>query len=158
MSKIVIRKGVFETNSSSVHAISIVEGSKRDIPGRVFFPAGQFGWEQDNHSDLETKASYLWTAILTCFGETEAYNKAEEIAGVLKAHGVSEVEFQNPRINDYWYVDHGSELLDFVNTVLEREDLLLDYLFGTSMVSTGNDNGEEDGPHCLPEASYVFWK
>lgn len=63
--KIQIRKGVFETNSSSTHAIVIKNDSTiNTYPEKVEFKLGEFGWEYDNYNDVETKASYLWTAIV----------------------------------------------------------------------------------------------
>lgn len=42
--KKVIRRGVFETNSSSVHAISISNAGNLVYPKFVYFEEGEFGW------------------------------------------------------------------------------------------------------------------
>lgn len=66
-----IRKSVFETNSSSTHAICITK--KKDnykIPKHIDFEFGEFGWECDEYHDTRNKASYLITAIFS-------FNKSE---------------------------------------------------------------------------------
>ena len=41
-----IRRGCFETNSSSTHAICITKAdvNKEDLPSHVTFTHGEFGW------------------------------------------------------------------------------------------------------------------
>ena len=58
-----IRKGVFETNSSSTHTIAIDKSDidKNKLPKSVHFGINSFGW--DFRSSNST-AEYLWTAIL----------------------------------------------------------------------------------------------
>ena len=60
-----IRQGVFETNSSSTHAISICEfHSNIELPEVVLFETNQdFGWEFEDYTDVYSKANYLWLAI-----------------------------------------------------------------------------------------------
>ena len=74
--KFCIRKGVFETNSSSTHTVCVSgdlrtdyryyvdnllltdpETNKQYIPTRF----GEFGWEKKSYRDFETKLSYLLT-------------------------------------------------------------------------------------------------
>lgn len=65
-----IRKSIFETNSSSMHAITVT--SK---PGKteylkyhsIDFHTGEFGWDHTIYCDTQAKASYLWTAIVHNF-------------------------------------------------------------------------------------------
>ena len=60
-----IRHGVFETNSSSTHSISIddkeflLDTLVVNSSGNVEIEVGEFGWEQDTYRDASTKASYL---------------------------------------------------------------------------------------------------
>lgn len=63
----VIRRNVFETNSSSTHSISIERGAftPASLPldnGICKIYQGEFGWEQETYNDPATKASYLLTA------------------------------------------------------------------------------------------------
>lgn len=57
-----IRRGVFESNSSSTHSIAISKEKVPNVAGRhVYFGAGEYGWGQDCVGDT---ASYLHTAIV----------------------------------------------------------------------------------------------
>jgi hypothetical protein len=70
--KKVIRKGVFETNSSSTHSITIADSGKlqNTLPitdGKIFVTCEEFGWEQEVHTDAYTKLSYLKTNIFMAY-------------------------------------------------------------------------------------------
>lgn len=95
-----IRKGIFETNSSSTHSVSIEGDKKLDNPNlpvycesnKVKSGFGKFGWEVDSYADQETKLSYLLTMIaevnkrkdnLCSFYELEDFKKVED---VIKKH------------------------------------------------------------------------
>lgn len=69
--KITIRKNVWETNSSSVHAIAVPKKNiDLDETGNfgsfVYFNHGEFGWEHAVYGDVNSKASYLYQAIFEC--------------------------------------------------------------------------------------------
>lgn len=137
-----IRNNVFETNSSSCHAICISKNtvSKSDLPSHVTFARGEFGWEGTEYCDVWSKASYLYEAILSCYyGHAE--EKLNEIKQTLKQYNI-ECDFE-PKNNDWGYIDHGGNTIDFVEAVLEDDDKLLTYLFGDGFIVTGNDNGSE---------------
>ena len=57
-----IRRGTFETNSSSTHAICITKSDvkKCDLSKNVTFTHGEFGWEVEEYYGLWEKASYLY--------------------------------------------------------------------------------------------------
>lgn len=63
--KSVIRKNVFETNSSSCHSISISDSDTLnniptpDVNGNISIYPLNFGWERDIHDDFGSKASYV---------------------------------------------------------------------------------------------------
>ena len=61
-----IRRGVFETNSSSVHSISIIKDDfKGSLPKKFTIDCnGEFGWEVDTYDCPKSKAAYLYQAIL----------------------------------------------------------------------------------------------
>ena len=68
--KVQIRQGIFETNSSSVHAISITKNKPNAEYAKYTtceFHVGEFGWEHVRYYDFNAKASYLWTIIVNCF-------------------------------------------------------------------------------------------
>lgn len=140
-----IRRRCFETNSSSTHAICIAKSDvdKSYLPSHVTFTHGEFGWENNEYSDLWSKASYLYQAICDCYDEHEKEEAMNNISEVLGSYGIT-CNFE-PNSNSRWsdgYIDHGYEAIDFVITVLNDSDKLLRYLFGDSMVITGNDNGD----------------
>lgn len=160
--KTTIRNGVFETNSSSVHAIVVNRGSKRYIPKAVEFTLGCFGWEEENYTTVDEKASYLWTAI--CELKTLTPELLENLRRTLQDAGVSTVSFENPKKESPWayYIDHSYDLSKFVEALLGDQELLLDYLFGESEVVTGNDNSDESMPKfTIPDSKgkeWTYWK
>lgn len=65
-----VRKNIFETNSSSMHAITVTSQPHRikypDME-QIEFHTGEFGWSHIVYCDTHSKASYLWTAIVHNF-------------------------------------------------------------------------------------------
>lgn len=144
-----IRRNCFETNSSSTHAICIAKKivNKEDLPTSVSFSHGEFGWEFATYSDTWSKASYLNEALHSIYHDKEELEeKKSYISEVLERYGVS-VEFEPDEYDEYGYdsgyIDHGYETEEFIREVLNDEDKLLTYLFGNSMVITGNDNSDD---------------
>lgn len=137
-----IRNGVFETNSSSTHAICISKNKVdlNNLPSYVEFARNDFGWSFDVYTSIWGKASYLYEAILECY-YYEAEEKLNHICEVLAKYGIS-CEFSS---GDKYggYIDHGYETIDFVNDVLNDEEKLMTYLFGDSFIVTGNDNSDD---------------
>lgn len=146
-----IRNGVFETNSSSVHSICIQKDKNITLPNSIHFYIGEYEWE----FDCVDTASYLYTLILNSEDKEEKLNT---LKNVLDKHNIN-YTFEEPELKEYWggnkyldtgYVDHGYEAADFVDAVLNDEDLLLRCLFGTgSCVYTGNDNVDEESDMCF---------
>lgn len=145
-----IRNGCFETNSSSTHAICI---SKENYTKRNFikFEIGEFGWEFKIYDDLNSRASYLITAI---FGLdiNVADEKLQQLKDILNDNNI-EYDIPTPEIKSYTYgeeteyyydidgyIDHVRETDTFVNAVLSDSNKLMRYLFGNSLIITGNDN------------------
>ena len=156
-----IRQGVFETNSSSTHAISICEfRPNTELPEVVLFETNQdFGWEFEDYTDVYSKANYLWLAICYKYNnlgdEDELIKAKATISQYLQRIGVK-AEFEDRRyIESEWfddkyidmrgYIDHPGDLYELVDAVLKDPNLLYGYLFNSdSMVSTGNDNDERE--------------
>lgn len=141
-----IRRSCFETNSSSTHAICITKNDvdKTNLPNHVTFTHGEFGWEFDVHEDTWTKASYLYQAICGLYDNPEKQKNLDRITGLLSQYGIS-CEFEPSNSGSYWengYIDHVYDTNDFVEAVLANSETLLRYLFGDSMIVTGNDNGD----------------
>lgn len=154
-----IRNKIFETNSSSIHSIVIGNNGENvysNLPEKVRFTGGAFGWEHEVYTDIEDKASYLFTSLL--YTDTP-YEYMENIKRFLSKWGV-EAEFDEI-IEKHWsdggvyyetkdgyndYVDHGYENRDLVKQLCEDETFLMNYLFSdASYVETSNDNDDYDG-------------
>ena len=149
-----IRRGTFETNSSSTHAICITKGEYRHNSFRhIDFEIGEFGWENDEYDSLYNQASYLITAILS-FDKNNADENLQKLKDILDSNNI---EYTLPELKvDSWeyggktryyydidgYIDHSGETKDFVNDVLSDSDKLFRYLFGNSVIITGNDNSD----------------
>ena len=146
-----IRNNVFETNSSSTHSIAIPK--KCEAPSRVNLYTGDFGWSFDEVD----AADYFYTAIYeTSDTEFELQEKLEKLRSILEAH---DIEYHLARVKHHtWfsnydnkeylslddgYIDHGYELKDFVDELLNDEDKLLRFL-GGGLVFTGNDNSDTE--------------
>ena len=148
MSKIQIRKGLFETNSSSTHCIVIADDDtyKVNYTDTLEFTLGQFGWEHRIYNDTFTKAQYLYTAI--------KYLEDEESLKTLKKRldfFHIPYSFEDVENNACFYIDHGNELKAWLASVCNKEEYLLNYLFSEgSFVATGNDNTDEKPFYSLP--------
>lgn len=159
--KKIIRQNTFETNSSSTHAICIATESALTLPKKLIFKLGEFGWEWKSYSSPEDKAAYLFTAIVYT-NEDESreqlqiddWSEIQWIKNTLDSYGVVAI-FQDPVWRksssgdcswlDYGYIDHGWELKDFLNDILNNENFLMQYLFSSdSCIETGNDNSYGD--------------
>ena len=159
--KKLIRKGVFETNSSSSHSIAIASEDKEfvldtiypDQHGTIIVRGDEFGWDWFKHNDAETKASYAAQQF------THDSNALETLEYVIKEQtGAKRVIFKG--LND-GYVDHesygivGKSAYELKNFIFNKNS----WLFG------GNDNSEADptfyhvpeireGKVILPEYKY----
>lgn len=56
-----IRRGLFETNSSSTHTLVIDKGSLETKVKRIVFDTGEYGWEFDVVKDTQR---YFWSLVL----------------------------------------------------------------------------------------------
>jgi len=71
-----IRRGIFETNSSSSHTLVFVPNEKLDQnikpkQGVVDIMTGEYGWEWESYYSPEEKASYVATAIMNEYDEVD---------------------------------------------------------------------------------------
>lgn len=151
------RQNVFETNSSSTHAICICTNHP-SVPTKVDIKVGEFGWDRVDLTDPEEKLSYLYTYLTywTYYRIYDARNPEsikrakKEIAAVqddlcdrlfkLGCWPTFEtVEETLSRYENYdAYIDHDEGMDDgFVKFVLNHLD---DYLSDDSVIMLGNDN------------------
>lgn len=152
-----IRKGVFETNSSSTHSICIAKDAELTIPKSLAFTFGEFGWELDTLSSVGEKASYLYTGLIA----NKRRDDVEKIFSILRDKGIK-VSAEEPIYKTHTYkdsngkdesyvtcenggyVDHSYDMVDFLNAICGDENKLMQYLFSDmSFVLTGNDNDDE---------------
>lgn len=152
-----IRKGLFETNSSSIHALNVFKTTNYKIPEVIHIVSGQFGWEYEKYFDVADKLSYIYTWFINnsvkfnhrVNRNTLDYNLLHEyqkqLRNALYALGVKEVTFEEyDDDNDYCYIDHVDEIsAEDINDLLMYH--LADFLFNPrSYIQTGNDNSEEE--------------
>lgn len=139
MKNILIRNGVFETNSSSCHSVSVADDTKEfvldtlypDQNGVITLTGGDFGWEWFKHNDAETKANYAAQA----FYGNEIYQ--EMLVDIIKEQtGAEEVIFDCEK----GYIDHDSH-----GTAPTNRDELKRFIFDkNSWLFGGNDNSTPD--------------
>ena len=157
-----IRNSVFETNSSSTHSIAIPRSC--DNVNYISFHIGEFGWEW---AEVDP-ADYFYTAIYETSGsEDEVKEKIEKLKNILDERGIKyhfgKVKYHiwhGDRTNkdymslDYGYIDHGNELTDFVDELLDDGDKLMRFL-SMGFVFTGNDNSDTED-RCFIERDQEF--
>lgn len=135
--KKLIRNGVFETNSSSAHSISISDGDKQfvldtiypDQFGVIRVYGGQFGWDFVKFNDAETKLNYAFQDNV----DEDLLRKV-----VMDFTGATEVIFDDK--ND-GYIDH--ESCGLAGSVCTDYESIKNFIFNkNSWLFTGNDNSE----------------
>lgn len=157
-----IRTGVFETNSSSTHSIAIPRNCGT-IDG-VYFRTGEFGWGWEEVDP----ADYFYTAIyVVSETEEEAQARLEKLKNILNENGIwykfgkveTHVWHNEYSGHDYFgldngYIDHGYELKDFVDELLNDDAKLVRFLSG-GLVFTGNDNSDTE-ERCFIERNEEY--
>lgn len=152
-----IRRGTFETNSSSTHSICITrEDEEIQIPEKlkVNIKDYEFGWEYDKYETTDEKLAYLVMGVVAGYNDnfievSQKLNTLMKTLGkwVKSVHieGLDIVCYNNEIYYDSYdgYVDHASEMEEMVEVLLKDEEMLKRYLFSTdSFILTGNDNSE----------------
>jgi hypothetical protein len=139
--KKLIRHGVYETNSSSSHSVSIgLQESKEflldtlypDQDGIITIEGGEYGWEWFKHNDAATKASY---AAQQFSHDDEKLQILKEV--IMEQTGAEDVVFEDLKNG---YIDHDSSgIIDSNKTILR------DFIFNkNSWLFGGNDNSTPD--------------
>ena len=142
-----IRRCVFETNSSSSHTITIVEGDietypknqllidKEDNICRIY--PGEFGWEIEDYYGAEMKASYALTYVkqIGDGGKEELLREViEEKIGVKVKFIPSSYEY-----HPWGYIDHQSN--EVCSDAFQSKETLHDFIFNSnSCLHIDNDN------------------
>ncbi len=149
MTKQLIRNGVFETNSSSTHSVSVtvdpdtvLDGYAPDDDGIIRLHGMQFGWEVENYDDVYTKMVYA-LQYLTYINNPEYI---QQFYDVVKEHtGASDIIIDNFDLRKfeygYGYIDHQSVDDSDINSVFFDRDKLKMFIFSSkSVLHTDNDN------------------
>jgi hypothetical protein len=145
------RQGVFETNSSSTHSISIVTADLNSVmdtiipdeDGNIILSGGDFGWEQATYHDAETKANYMLVYAMDWSGDKkdEFLERLKEV--IIEQTGCNDVIFKG-NSSDYYefgYIDHQSaEDHDYHYIFYDKEELRQFIFNGASYLETDNDN------------------
>lgn len=139
--KRVIRRGVFETNSSSTHTICIPKQiGELNLPKSIQLVDDEFGWEFNLHDSPQTKLSYLCVGLK----ENEMVDELERVKTIIEKAGVKIIDRD---ANISGYLDHSSGLMPFLTAIMKDDGMLLRYIFSDlSFVSTGNDNDKTVQP------------
>lgn len=163
------RSGVFETNSSSTHSLSISTNTSSMIDpplpesilieGEVHVFPGEFGWEQETYYDVDSKLSYLYTsAIYTArcsldLNELQKINpndpeyinenpRLKMIVDAVKQHAGVNVVFhvEDDKYYPFGYIDHQS--FDVCDDVWNGGiESVIAFVFNSqSYFETDNDN------------------
>jgi len=127
-----IRKGLFETNSSSCHSLtlsnqsSVIDDVDNDYGNKIVLGDGEYGWSGDNVDHWMSKADYL--AI-----EADVDEKTMLVDALTKKFPNIEIEF-----SEDGYIDHQSSGEGWyeLNTV----DDVFNFLFGDGYIEIDNDN------------------
>lgn len=140
-----IREGIFETNSSSTHSISLGDGFEMSIDtswcpdrdGVIKVDGHEFGWDQETYNEAEYKVSYAWI-IVRDWSEDEKEKRHELLDAVIMAQtGATEVWYE-PKEG---YIDHQSVDCDQMGWLFEDVDTLRNFIFNRdSWLETDNDN------------------
>ncbi len=153
--KTCIRAGVFETNSSSSHSLTIKSGALTDIndivDNIIIGQGGEFGWGVETLTDFDSKFQYLITYLFSGVSSQdeidEIVNNNSYYAMLTKAvatHLNSKIIMRTykqveKKYDKFGYIDHASygEASDAFNS----RDELANFLFNPfSKLHIDNDN------------------
>ena len=130
------RRNVFETNSSSVHAITFYPSGDRNSPkGGYRIGLGEYGWDDE----IADPAAYLWTAVCAVYrGDEAKVSKWRDDIDYVLGGGCT---FDDPD-KEPFYIDHDWEVSGLLDMLENNLDLLRAYLLGKDTeVQVSNDNG-----------------
>ena len=172
-----IRKGVFETNSSSTHSLTIESTSFLmdtiipDGEGVVTIKPGDYGWQWERFNDAYTKASYALTGVQYVSNKEEALTNLKEVIqkhtlcekinlidGNENTHAIPQDsdDYDN---EDYGYIDHQSIGEGKVEPLLFDKEKLHNFIFNkNSWLFLGNDNSRPPNKFYHVSGLKYNWK
>lgn len=150
-----IRHGIFETNSSSTHSISIAEARPNEVysvmlpdkNGNIVLTGGEFGWEQETYNDAVTKANYMLVYADGWAGDNKEKFLVSLKEVIQEQTQCNEVIFQSEKryewseTPDFGYIDHQSVESSDYDYVFADKEKLKQFIFNrNSTLTTDNDN------------------
>lgn len=141
--KKVIRKGVFESNSSSTHSICLCGNKYEKLPNynetELILSGGEFGWEHETYTDWLSKANYVAVEAYCTENDELRKNLKKCLRDNINC-GPIVFEFSKDwNKGNYSYIDHQSLGLISQDVGIGVEELS-EFIFSDSELSTGNDN------------------
>jgi len=144
------RLGIFETNSSSTHSFTInydANNKKVNDAFEITLGAGEYGWEWRRITDWLSKADY---AYILLYSQYRYEDNVEDDISELQNRFTKIIHQKFPEVEinfvDIGYIDHASDHFD---PELNDDKALFNFIFGTGVLYTGNDN--EDSPSWWDE-------
>lgn len=129
-----IRRNVFETNSSSMHSLSVI-GSDRvstlttSKDGIIVVGEGEFGWGYDTLTTPSEKLSYLVTE----------YSGQEEMIDMIKEAVKDYTGLTMAVYEDEGYIDHQSQ--GMISEYVSDKQSIIDLVFNDkNVIIIDNDN------------------
>lgn len=160
-----IRTGVWETNSSSCHSLSVEDTDvllDYLIPnkeGIVAISPDEFGWEWLKYNDAYTKASYCLTGVQYVEDKDTALSNLKE---VIKEHTLCEKVYLQKLTYSYdenGYIDHQSIEDGQMDELLFDKAKLHNFIFNkNSWLFLGNDNSNAPNKFYDTEDLHYKWK
>lgn len=171
MKKVLIRNGVFETNSSSCHSISISDETQPfvfdtiypDLDGKITIKGGEYGRGVfTRHNDVKTKLSYALTSTLYGVDENMLREIIQEQTGCDNIELLVSEDYNSPYFS---YIDHES-----VDIVPRTKEELRNFIFNkNSWLFIAYDEGTpppnfydalplylENGEVLEPQYKFIF--
>lgn len=133
--KRIIREGVFESNSSSSHSISVVtKKQKFELPKKLTFEVHEFNNCPEDDDDMDTvegRANYLYAAAISFDQRKEFKKRVKKLLG-------EKIELKFKKIPK-WMKEEGycnlinHQALDeaeaLLNVCMDKDKILMNYLF-----------------------------
>lgn len=140
-----IRKSVFETNSSSCHSLSISYGDvlnsiTPDYDNSIKIPAMSFGWEIERYKYPLDKLAYIYIYIRDwCHGPIQELFTDILWEVVCKHTGATSLVYMGDE--NEGFIDHQSVEDNNLDYLFEDKELLKQFIFNPdSILYTDNDN------------------
>ena len=140
-----IRTGVWETNSSSCHSVSVSSSGDYtsitpNASGSIIIPSQGFGWEQETYNDPLSKLSYLCIYVRDWAREQNRARYFSQIWETVVDHThCYNVSFAGED-DGSGYIDHQSVESNDLDWIFEDKKIK-DFVFDRgSYIETDNDN------------------